>query len=182
MTRWKQYRWLGGVALGLLVGLALSGFWPQTPLHAVASDRSETFGMATGYLDAEVEAVYLLDYLTGDLTAVVAGKQPGTWTGLYRTNVAGDLGADRQRNPKFMMVTGVATLRRGGGSRLQPSGSMCYVADVTSGRVAAYAILWSPTMYAAGQPQGGQIRCVGVTQFRQPTAVAPADDEGPRKR
>ena len=33
---------------------------------------------------------------------------------------------------------------------------MCYVAEVTSGKVAAYAIPWSPPMYAASQMQNGR--------------------------
>ncbi len=42
------------IALGLAGGLALAAFWPSTPLHAVATDRSESFAMATGYLDDDV--------------------------------------------------------------------------------------------------------------------------------
>ena len=73
MVRWKQYRWLVAVGIGLVAGLVLSGFWPHTPLYAVATDRIETFAMATGPVDDEVEAVYFLDFLTGDL----AGR--GAW-------------------------------------------------------------------------------------------------------
>ena len=140
MARWKQF--VGSSPLGSAwsAGLVLSGFWPHTPLHAVATDRVDTFAMATGPLDSEVEAVYFLDFLTGDLTAVVLGKQPNSWTGFFQANVAADLGIDPQKNPKFLMVTGMANLRRGGGSPLQPSNAMCYVAEITSGKVAAYAV------------------------------------------
>ena len=100
--------------------------------------------MATGPVDAEVEAVYLLDFLTGDLGAMVLGKQPRTWTGFFKTNVAADLALDPQKNPKFLMVTGMAGLRRAGGSRQQPSSAVCYVAEITSGKIVAYAIPWSP--------------------------------------
>jgi hypothetical protein len=167
MTRWRQYRWLVAAAVGLLGGLAVSGFWPHTPLYAVATDRIDTYGMATGPLDSDVEAVYFLDFLTGDLRAVVLGKQPGTWTGFFQANVSADLGINARQNPKFMMVTGQCMLRRGGGSRLQPSNAMCYVAETVSGKVAAYAIPWSPSMYAAGQPQNQALVLVGVTRFRQ---------------
>jgi hypothetical protein len=179
MTRWKQYRWLVAVLIGLVGGLALSGLWPHTPLYALATDRTETFGMATGPLDSEVEAVYFLDFLTGDLRAVALGRQPGTWTGFFHANVAADLGIDQQKNPKFMIVTGMASLRRGGGSRLQPSNSICYVAEITTGKVAAYAAPWSPSMYAAGQPQTQSLVLVGVTRFRQPTGAAPGADAVP---
>src|SRR5437763_1827334 len=57
----------------LLVGIVLGGFLPHIPLHAVATDRAETYLMATGLLDTDVEAVYFLDCLTGDLFAAVPG-------------------------------------------------------------------------------------------------------------
>ena len=63
--------WLG---LGLLAGLLVAGFWPSVPLHAVATDKIETFSMATGPVEPEYEAVYFLDHLTGDLHAYVIGR------------------------------------------------------------------------------------------------------------
>jgi len=168
------------VAIGLLGGLALSGFWPHTPLYAVATDRIDTFGMATGPVDSEIEAVYFLDFLTGDLRAVVLGKQLGTWTGFFQANVSTDLGIDSRQNPKFLMVTGLCSLRRGGGNRLQPSSAMCYVAEMTSGKVAAYAIPWSPSQYAAGQPQNWDMKLVGVTRFRQPMGAGSGATPAPK--
>jgi hypothetical protein len=167
-----------GIGLAILgiclaIGLVLTGLWPQTPLYAVATDRVETYGMATGPLDSDVEAVYFLDYLTGQLTAVVLGKQQGTCTGVFQANVAVDLKLDKQTNPKFLMTTGIVNLRRSGGTRLQPASSVCYVAEVTSGKVAAYNIHWSPTMYASNQPQGGPLFLIGVTQFRQGLGPGP---------
>ena len=179
MVRSRQSRWLIVLGIGMAGGLILGGLWPHTPLYAVASDRVDTFAMATGPLDNDVEAVYFLDFLTGDLTAVVLGKQPNTWTGYFHTNVSEDLAVDSQRNPKFMMVTGVVSLRRGGGSRQQPSSAMCYVAEVTSGRVAAYAVPWSPSMYAAGQLQNGPLVKVGATRFRQVAGEGPAPVPAP---
>ena len=182
MARWKMFCWLGLVAFGLTGGLIVGGLWPRTPLHAVATDRIDTFGMATGSVDNDVEALYFLDFLTGELNAVVLGKNPGSWTGYYAANVAADLGVDPQKNPKYMMVTGVAYLRRAGGSRLQPSSSICYVAEVTSGKVAAYSVPWSPSMYAAGQVQKCPLVLVGVTRFRASLGVGPGTtDGGPQK-
>jgi hypothetical protein len=178
MVRSRQYRWLVAVGIGLLGGLILSGLWPNTPLYAVATDRVETFAVATGPVDPDVEAVYFLDLLTGDLTALVLGKQPTMWTGYFHTNVAADLAIDPQRNAKYLMVTGVVALRRSGGTRQQPSSAMCYVAEVTSGKVAAYAIPWSPSMYAAGQPQSDRFRLAGVTSFRQAFGGAPGATPG----
>ena len=173
MVHGKKWRLLVAMGFGLALGLVLSAFWPDTPLHAVSTDRADTFAMATGPVDSEVEAVYFLDFLTGDLGAMVLGRQPGTWAGFFRRNVAADLAIDPQKNPKYMMVTGITGLRRFGGSREQWSGASCYVAEITSGKVAAYSIRWSPSMYAAGQMQTGALALVGATRFRQ------ASDDGP---
>ena len=174
----KQHRWLIAVGIGLVGGLVLSGFWPQTPLYAVATDRIDTFGMATGPVDAEVEAVYFLDFLTGDLKAWVLGKQPGTWTGYFWRSTALDLGVDLQKNNKYLMTTGLATLRRAGGTRYQWSASVCYVAEITSGKVAAYSIPWNANMYASGQPQSAELRLAGpVIGFR--TGLGPGGGIGP---
>ena len=178
MVRGTHSRWLIVLAIGMLGGMVLSGLWPQSPLYAVATDRIESFAMATGYVEPDIEAVYFLDFLTGDLSAVVLGKQRGTWSGFFYTNVSADLGIDQQKNPKYMMVTGTAYLRRAGGSRQQPSNAMCYVAEVTTGKVAAYAIPWASSMYSAGQPQKGQLVPMGVTQFRAPMGGGPGTGMG----
>lgn len=173
MVHWKRFRWPVAVGIGLIAGLVLSGFWPHTPLHAVATDRTETYAIATGPVDAEVEAIYFLDFLTGDLAAVVLGKQPGSWSGFFRRNVAADLVVDPQKNPKYMMVTGMAGLRRAGGTRVQPSNAVCYVAEVSSGKLAAYAVPWSPSQFSAGQMQTAPLVLVGATYFRQVAGAAP---------
>ena len=156
--------WLG---IGLVGGLILCGVWPQTPLHAVATDRAETFAVATGFVDDGVEAVYFLDFLTGDLNAVVLGRQGNAFTAFYfYKNLVNDLGVDPSKNPKYMMVTGMANLRRGTG-RLRPSLAAVYVAEVTSGKVAAYAIPWSKNAHASGQIIGpAPLMPLAATRFR----------------
>jgi hypothetical protein len=76
-----------------------------------------------------------------------------------------------------MMVTGIVTLRRAGGSQLQPSAATCYVAELTTGKVAAYVVPWSPSMYKSGQPQSGAMALVGVTRFRM--VVGGGDNAAP---
>ncbi|MHC4179830.1 MAG: hypothetical protein ACYSWU_20165 [Planctomycetota bacterium] len=156
--------WLG---IGLVGGLLICGTWPQTPLHAVATDRAQTFAMATGPVDDEFEAVYFLDFLTGELNAVVLGRQGNAFTAFYTyKNLVNDLGVDPSKNPKYMMVTGMANLRRGTG-RLRPSLSAVYVAEVTTGKVAAYAIPWSKNAHASGQIIGpAPLMPLAATRFR----------------
>ena len=169
---WKNSRvaWLG---VGLMVGLIVGGLWPNTPLHAVSTDRSRTFAMATGPVDEEFEAVYFLDFLTGDLNAVVLGRQGNAFTAFYfYKNLISDLGVDPAKNPSYMMVTGTAILRRGTG-RLRPSAAAVYVAEVTTGKVAAYAIPWSKNAHASGQIMGpAPLMPLAVTRFRAAAGAA----------
>ena len=126
--------WLG---LGLLAGLLVAGFWPSVPLHAVATDKIETFSMATGPVESDYEAVYFLDHLTGDLHAYVVGRMGNGGFGVlqhcYR-NVLQDFKTEGDKTPKFLMATGVCDLNRGGrGGAVMPSRSVLYIADVASG-------------------------------------------------
>ena len=137
--------WLG---LGLLAGLLVAGFWPSVPLHAVATDKIENFSMATGHVE-EYEAVYFLDHLTGDLHAYVIGRMASSGFGVLQhsfRNVLQDFKTEGEKTPKFLMATGICDLNRGGrGGAIMPSRSVLYVADVTSGMAAAYAMPFNAT-------------------------------------
>ena len=61
--------WLG---IGLCVGLLSRGSSPHTPLHAWSNDRYDDFAIATGPMDETTEAIYFLDFLTGDLKAAAS--------------------------------------------------------------------------------------------------------------
>lgn len=157
--------WLvAGVLLGLFAGSFLPG-WPDTPLHAVATDRYDNFAIATGSLDEDIEAVYFLDFLTGDLMGAALGIQTGRFIAFYKYNILGDFGVDASKNPRFLMVTGFANLVRGG-ARMQPANSVIYVAELTTGKVAAYSIPWDPTSHRRNQPVMGTFARLDVQQFR----------------
>jgi hypothetical protein len=164
---------MGGLLAGLLLGWGVGWLWPPTSLHAVATDRVDTFIMATGALDMEVEAVFCLDCLTGDLTAGVLARRPGMPGAFYRHNVLKDLQVDPTRNPKFLMVTGVCNMQRAGMGRIQPGTSVVYVAEVVSGLVAAYAVPWDRAAWNAGQPIGGTLQLLGVMPIRKATPPPP---------
>lgn len=147
------------------VGLVLGSLWPQTPLHTTATDRADTYAIATGYLDQDVEAVYFLDFLTGDLTAAVLGRRPGVFGAVYRYNVLQDLQVDPTKNPKFLMVTGLADIPRTGG-RVEASRAAVYVAEITTGKVAAYVVPWNRSAFNAGQPVAGTLQPMGIMPLR----------------
>ena len=166
--------WLG---LGLLAGLMVAGFWPSVPLHAVSTDKIDTFSMATGHVE-DYEAVYFLDHLTGDLRAYVVGRNRAGFGILqfsYR-NVLQDFKGDGDKAHKFLMVTGTADLNRGGrAANALPSRSVLYVADVSSGMAGVYAIPFSPQMHTAGQYNETPLALICGISFRK---APPASKKG----
>ena len=183
--------WPIWLAIGLLVGLVIGGFWPDTPLHAVATDRVDTFSIATGFVDQDTEAVYFLDFLTGTLKAAVLSNQARDFQAHYEVNIHLDLttligflnaaireqnqalgrGAQPRpeiqvpQNPRYMMVTGVADIRRGAVARMRPAQSVVYVAEANTGIVMAYILPWDQAAHAANQPTGGRLTLWAGEQF-----------------
>ena len=154
-----------GLIAGVILGMILGGIWPDAPLHAVSTDRSKTFVMASGPVDEEFEAVYFLDFLTGDLTAVVLGRQGNAFTARYHRNIIQDLGVNPAKNPSYMMVTGTTLVQRGM-AQVRPSLGSVFVAEIGSGRVAAYSIPWSKNAHRTGRPIQGTLVPLAVTEFR----------------
>ncbi len=154
------------ITVAFVFGVLAAGYWPNVPIHAVATDRTDGFAMATGYCDEQVEAVYFLDFLTGDLSAAVVSKQTGRFNAFYTYNVAGDLAVSPGRAPRYLLTTGSADLRRSGGKANSLSRSLVYVSELNSGKVAAYAIPWSSSAWNAGQSLRGQFTLLDVGRFR----------------
>jgi len=149
----------------LVVGLTLGGLWPQTPLHATTTDRGESFAIATGMVDADVEAVYFLDFLTGDLSAAVLSPLAGKFNAFYTYNVSSDLGVEPGKAPKYLMATGVASMRRSA-KTAKLGAAVVYVAETNSGRVAAYALPWDASMANAGKGIMAKMVPLDMRQFR----------------
>jgi hypothetical protein len=167
MNPWSQSRaaWLAvGVVLGLIVGLNVSGLWPQVPLHATATQGLDKFAIATGLVDDNVEAIYFLDFLTGDLSAAVINPKTGKFNALFTRNIASDFGAVN-KNARYLIVTGFADMPRGR-SNFQFAKSIVYVAEASSGKVAAYTIPWNSANQASGAAQKGEFQPLDVAAFR----------------
>ncbi len=148
----SAFVWLG---LGLLAGLMVAGFWPSVPLHAVATDKIDTFSMATGPVEHDYEAVYFLDHLTGDLHAYVVGRTANGGFGVlqhaYR-KVLKDFKTEEDKTPKFLMATGLCDLNRNGrAGQIMPSNAVLYIADVTSGVANVYDLPYNSTLHNAGR-------------------------------
>ncbi|HEY4307959.1 MAG TPA: hypothetical protein VGN12_00780 [Pirellulales bacterium] len=165
MTPLWDRRSPGWLILVLLVGVGLGALVPRAPLHAVATDHTDNFAIATGPVDDELEALFLLDFLTGSLKCAVLSTSTGKFNSAFETSVMDDLGLKANQNPKFMMVTGAAGLRRQGG-QMQPGNAVVYVADTSSGRVVAYAVPWTRGLATSVMPFKGQLFRLDVLQFR----------------
>ena len=122
---------------GTLVGLVIAAIWPHRPLTAATSDRNEKFGMCTVYVTEGLEAVFVLDFLTGRLTGACLGKQGNGFVVGFEANVAADLKVQSAK-PQYAMVPGLATIRATPGA--QPASSVIYVSELTTGKVGCYGI------------------------------------------
>jgi hypothetical protein len=147
---WEQRRgaWLG---IGLVLGICIGAMLPHTPSYAVATDRHETFAICTGSVDDDLEAIYFLDFLTGDLRALTISLRTSEFVGYYEYNVTQDLATDAGKTPRYGMITGYARLRQNTG-QLRPSHALLYVTEGTSGMVAAYALPWNGNLAQAVKP------------------------------
>lgn len=190
--RHSRLLWL---ALGVMVGAAVATFWPQTPLHAVATDRSENILLATGLVDDQIEAVFFLDSMTGLLRAAVPSlREMAPYQAMWEANAGADLATAIQvantalaraggkgapprppiqppQTPRFLMVTGLMDIRQGS-ARMRPSRSVVYVAEANTGIVMTYVLPWSLQMHSTNQPLRMPMQLWAADQF--PTAVVRA--------
>jgi hypothetical protein len=181
----------GGAYFGALTVLSPStphppGFvFPEIPLHASASHGESSITLATGQIDGEVEGLYILDHVTGDLQCWVVNTRPRGPTpglsGTFTTNVIKDLDVALEKTPKFVMVTGNYQYGSGGGGGGRPASSIVYVADVNTGNVAGYSITWNSTLVTRGTLQTGKLNLVLVGKGRN-AAIRPGGgiDVGPQ--
>ncbi len=171
-------------AIGLLVGLSLGlammvgtimtvAFLgptplvlPETALHASAAQAGDTLAIATGLVDDEMEGLFLLDFVTGELQCLLMNQRTGQVNSQFRTNVLNDLAIDASRKrPKYLMVTGLSRFM----GQSNVSLSVVYVVDANTGRFGAYGMPWHTSMARAGRPQTGALRLLYAGNAR--TAV-----------
>jgi hypothetical protein len=150
-----------GIFLGVVLTAALD-VWPawETPLEAVASSSGDTMAIATGPIDEGVEGIFVLDFITSELTCQVLNPRFGKVGGLYRCNVAADLGIEQGKQPKYLLATGYLEVKQNIGN-VKPAHSVVYVADVNTGRYVAYILPWNKMAATNYQPQAAQMQLVG---------------------
>lgn len=161
----RNSRWLW-LACGLLVGLVAAYTWPMRTVTAATSDRNEKFGMCTVYVTDGLEAVFVLDFLTGRLTGACLGKQGNGFVAYFVADVASDLGV-KAAKPSYAMTPGLATIR--GTAQVQPAASVIYVSELTTGKVGCYAIPFR--LPNTKQTTPIRLAALDMYQFRDAVAV-----------
>ncbi len=165
-----------GVSLGLLIGLGMlagvtltASLNPyavlETPLHALATHGGDTMAIATGPIDEGVEGLFILDYITGELTCQVLNPRFGTLAGLYKRNVSQDLGVEQGKQPKYLIVTGRLEVRQNI-SNVKPANSIVYVADANTGRYVAYLLPWNKAAFQQNVAQANELIPIGKGSAR----------------
>jgi len=151
------------VAVGVMIGGRFGSPEPLPRVSAVTSQSDGSFAACTAPLDTGIEGFFMLDFETGDLSGGVLNPGTAKFTAAYKHNVLKDLGfkPGQAKNPKFMLVSGMAELRRGGTTF---ASSVLYVTDSSTGTTAAYAIPWNAqqtqlvtplVLLDVAQPRGG---------------------------
>ena len=136
-------------------------------LRADTAAAGKSMAMATGPIDEDIEGLFVLDYLTGDLYCWVLGPA-GNWMGEFKTNVVAEFGGvDKGKSPEYIMTTGM--IRPGGTTgQGKPANTVCYVGDANSGKVLAFSLVWNRTASRSGTPQVGTLNRVAFGMTRSP--------------
>jgi len=164
--------------LGLFVGLSVSAAatvatlagWGylehgkmellERQLHAAATHGADSMALATGEIDDDVEGIFILDFITGDLICQVLNARTGSLGGVFKQNVVTDLGVEQGKQPKYLLVTGNLDIRPTI-SNIRPAKSIVYVADSNTGRYVAYVLPWSQQLANAGGRQAAPMVPIG---------------------
>jgi hypothetical protein len=160
-----------GIGLGLLIGLGMLAGATLTaslnpfaaleiPLHATATHGGDSMAIATGLIDEGVAGVFILDFITGELTCQVLNPRTGTLAGLYKRTVSQDLGVEQGKQPKYLMVTGYLQVRQNIGN-VKPADSLVYVADANTGRYVAYLLPWNKAAFGQNLTQASELIPIG---------------------
>jgi hypothetical protein len=140
------------VGAGVVIGDLLAARKALPRVQAVTSQADGAFAVCTVPIDGAVEGFFMLDFETGDLSGGVLNPTTSLFGALYKHNVLKDLGfkPGQVKNPKFLLVAGLADLRRAGNASLAQS--VLYVTDSSTGTTVAYGIPWSMQQPLAASP------------------------------
>lgn len=138
MRGFREKQW-GGVAFGVMLGLAIAFYWPHEPVQASTAAAQEKFAMCTVPTQVNInDAVFVLDSVTGRLVGATYNSQTGDFSQSYVRNVASDFGVIEKA--QYVMVSGFANLRSTPNGN--PANGVLYVGELTSGKVGMYGFIY----------------------------------------
>jgi hypothetical protein len=145
----RNLQWLFPVTLvAVVAGFLGASLRHPVPAHAMTAHGSERKTLVTVPLDAGMEAIVALDHVTGDLTGYVLDRFTGKFFIQYRYNVVADFPLRAGRQPRFLMVSGLADFRQFISNDRLADG-VIYVSEENSGQVVAYGIPWNTQFRAS---------------------------------
>ncbi len=178
-SRWFKTVWIVA-AVSVLANVALIGFWigrapsAASPndvpliLRADSASGGKSVSVATGRIDGDIEGLFVLDHLTGNLFCTMLSPRTGQQVGLFQTNVTLQLG-DRVGDPDFAMATGYIELGVAGRTgNVRPAQCVCYVSEGNSGRVLAYTLQFDRQRLQNAVPQEGPLQLIWQGSIRAP--------------
>ncbi|MFN6107613.1 MAG: hypothetical protein ACK5EA_24595 [Planctomycetaceae bacterium] len=148
----QRMLWLG---LGLLAGLTLAWLWPHEPAFATNSDRDQDFAIftvpvgnqAAGIADP-IDAVFILDFQTGQMRGAVLNRQARKFATYYLIDLTREFQLQPGAKAKYAVATGSGQLTNQGGAAF--ASGVIYVAELTTGKCAAYTFPWQDGVRPAG--------------------------------
>ena len=153
--------------LGLAAGLAIAFVWPHEHAAAVSTDSNDKFALCTVSIDIvnTVEAVFVLDFLTGQLRGAALSNATGLFTLSYFRNIAQDFQVNPNTPGSYAIVTGRAALPSNNNYR--PAAGVLYIAEAKTGKVVCYSFPFQ----AANRPVAGPLPVAPVDGFAFREAV-----------
>ena len=136
-------------------------------LHADSASGGKAVSTATGRIDDDLEGLFILDHLTGNLICVMISPRTGLEAGIYQANVTTQLGADKIGDLDFVMTTGFNAFGSAGRTdNRRPAQCVCYVVEGNSGRALGYSLSFNRTGLQQGVVQNGQLDLIWQGSFR----------------
>ena len=162
-----------GVALGVLAarnqgpGELAGPQWNPVSFAPDSAARSENMSMATGLVGENVEGLFVLDHVNGNLNGMVINPRTGQTGAVYTTNVFSALGISKD-NADLVMTTGRINVPGNKGNQ-NPALCVVYVGDAATGKVAGFSLFYNQALANQGGNQGGTFQLVFSGQTRGDT-------------
>ena len=133
-------------------------------LDAGAAAANDAFAVCTGPV-SDGEGLFMLDFVTGELTCVVLHPRTGKFLARFSTNIVANFPTDATKKPRYLLTAGAMDFR-GGGAANRFGQSIIYVIDANTGTFAAYGIPWNNNLWNNGSPMMLQLTLLDAGRAR----------------